>query len=383
MAPIPSSTGTIRSSTDESFNVAGDAVTVSFDAGSDTDRFLVASLIWYNGVAVTVSAPTYNGVTMTQFGAATSQGSGRKQSFYLVAPTTGTNNFVVDPSAGAVGAQPVIIELMCYSGVDQVTPFTDYVTNVGADASGQLDSTLTLTGSSGGLLWTSHSVQAAGVTSGAPTNFTERLDNIIDSGSSDIGSVAGEASDAASVASSVAWTGPFAINFMAHGARLAPVSVGPTIDTQPTAQTARLHGEPTTTATFTVAATTSGGALSYDWELETSVGGGVYTDLSDGSGATWSGQASASAVGTFTATTLSGRRVRCNVTDSNGTVTTNAVTLTVLNGPVLSASSGTTNGSGVSTLTITSDDPLTTNGEVYRVTIVAGSVTKRTYLRAT
>jgi hypothetical protein len=52
-------------------------------------------------------------------------------------------------------------------------------------------------------------------------------------------------------------------------------------------------------------------------------------------------------------------------------------------GPVLSAYAGTTNGSGVSTFTITSDDPLTTNGEVYRITLTAGSVTKRLYVRAT
>lgn len=52
-------------------------------------------------------------------------------------------------------------------------------------------------------------------------------------------------------------------------------------------------------------------------------------------------------------------------------------------GPVLSAESGTTNGSGVSTVTITSDDPQTTAGEVSRVTFVAGSVTKRIYVRAT
>lgn len=160
------------------------------------------------------------------------------------------------------------------------------------------------------------------------------------------------------------------------------ITSGPTINTQPTAQTARVNGDPTNTATFTVAATTSGGSLTYDWELETSVGGGSYSNLADGNGATWTGQAAASCVGTFTAKTLSGRRVRCNVTDSNGTTTTDAVTLTVLDGPVLSASTATTNGSGVCTVTMTSDDALTTNGEILLVTAsIGGTVVARTVVR--
>ena len=147
---------------------------------------------------------------------------------------------------------------------------------------------------------------------------------------------------------------------------------GPTIDTQPTAQIARINGEAAPTATFTVAATTSGGTLLYDWELEDGVASGVYANLADGDGATWTGQTAASCVGTFTAITLSGRRLRCNVTDDNGTVTTDAVALSVFAGPVTTASSSSTNGSGVGTLTYTSDDALTTNGECLLWTVVAG-----------
>ena len=85
----------------------------------------------------------------------------------------------------------------------------------------------------------------------------------------------------------------------------------------------------------------------------------------------WTGQTAASSVGTFTATTLTGRTVRCNVTDDNGTTTTNAVALTVLNGPVTTASSSSTNASGVGTLTYTSDDALTTNGECLLWTVTS------------
>ncbi len=156
-------------------------------------------------------------------------------------------------------------------------------------------------------------------------------------------------------------------------------AVGPTITTQPTAQTALLSNGGT--ATFTVAATSSGGSLTYDWELETSVGGGVYANVADGSGGTWTGQAAATLNGTFTATTLNGRRVRCNVTDDNGTTTTNAVTLTVKHGPTLSGS-GVTNGSGVATRTLVCDYVCGT-GEFIALTATAKGRTVRGSARST
>lgn len=170
---------------------------------------------------------------------------------------------------------------------------------------------------------------------------------------------------------------------MAGAVSFPYTNAGPTINTQPTAQTARLNGEPAPTATFTISATTSGGALSYQWEQESGVGTGSYSSVTNGSGVTWSGGTSATLTGTFTATTLTGRRIRCVVTDSNGSTTSTAVTLTVLTGPVLSAYSGTTNGSGVVSVNLTSDDPLTTNGEVYRITATARGQTWRVYVRTT
>ena len=116
---------------------------------------------------------------------------------------------------------------------------------------------------------------------------------------------------------------------------LIPAASGPTIDTQPVAGTVVLGEAEFASKTFTVAATTSGGSLSYDWELETSVGGGVYANLADGSGTTWTGQTAASCVATSTTTGITGRRVRCNVTDNNGTTTTSAVALTITQGNTL------------------------------------------------
>jgi hypothetical protein len=88
--------------------------------------------------------------------------------------------------------------------------------------------------------------------------------------------------------------------------------------------------------------------------LEDGVGSGVYANLANGNGATWTGQAAASCSATLTAKALSGRRVRCNVTDDNGTTTTNAVALTIWDGPQVTTFPA-TDGSGVSTATLTSD----------------------------
>jgi len=130
-----------------------------------------------------------------------------------------------------------------------------------------------------------------------------------------------------------------------------PLAAGPTITVQPVADTVILSNA--NTATFSVTATGTG-SLSYDWELEDGVGSGVYANLANGNGATWTGQASASCSATLTAKTLTGRRVRCNVTDDNGTTTTNAVALTIWDGPQVTTFPA-TNGSGVSTATLTSD----------------------------
>lgn len=152
-------------------------------------------------------------------------------------------------------------------------------------------------------------------------------------------------------------------------------AAGPTIDTQPQADVVLINGDATrASAAYSVTATGTG-TLTYQWQLEDSVGAGTYTNIASGSGATWSGGTSATLTGTFTAKTITGRKVRCNVTDDNGTTTTNAVLLTVYTGPVLSKSSGTTNASGVDTLTITSDYPNGV-GEFTVTTATARGITK-------
>ena len=91
-------------------------------------------------------------------------------------------------------------------------------------------------------------------------------------------------------------------------------AAGPTINTQPSSSTVTAPA----TATFTVAATTSGGALSYQWQRNS---------------ANISGANSASYTTPDTTVTggsaNSGDLYRCVVTDSNGSTTSSAATLTV------------------------------------------------------
>lgn len=91
---------------------------------------------------------------------------------------------------------------------------------------------------------------------------------------------------------------------------LRPATPSPTINTQP--QNATVYqGQ---TANFTVSATTSGGTLHYQWKDD---GSNVGTDSN-------SYTTAATVVGD------NGAQITCAVTDDNGTVTSNAATLTVI-----------------------------------------------------
>lgn len=116
---------------------------------------------------------------------------------------------------------------------------------------------------------------------------------------------------------------PGAVNSNAATLTVNAAPSGPTINTQPTSQTVTTPA----TATFTVAATTSGGALSYQWQRSTN-SGGSWSSVTTGTGGTTNSYTTA-------ATTVSGGNAnsgdqyRCAVSDSNGTTNSNAATLTV------------------------------------------------------
>lgn len=99
-------------------------------------------------------------------------------------------------------------------------------------------------------------------------------------------------------------------------------AAGPTINTQPADDTVNAGA----TATFNVVATAGSGSLSYQWEVLPS--GGSWGNVSGGSGAT---------TASYTTPTLSSAddsaQYRVIVTDSNGSTTSNAATLTVISPP--------------------------------------------------
>lgn len=257
MTPIPSATGTIRSTTDATFDAGGTAVTFSFDAGTDTDRFLKISISWDGASAHTIgdTSVTFNGVALTALGATTAQNNARKRTFGLIAPATGSHTVSVDPSTG-LGSEDAIIEVECFSGVDQTTPYDGYTVANAADASNPYESPLTVPGATGDLVTVSHMVRAASVTGGTATGFTERLDNV----ASNIGAVSGDQASAASVVTSVAWAGVFSIDYIAHGFNLNAASTGPVTGfvLDPESGTTNGSGVLTTTATSDDALTANG-----------------------------------------------------------------------------------------------------------------------------
>ncbi len=153
---------------------------------------------------------------------------------------------------------------------------------------------------------------------GTPSTFTSGdLSERIDSASLWLGdtlqAIAGASGNKAVTASNSGVYRGFLAAFNSEPA--APS--GPTINTHPSNQTVT---EPAT-ASFTVSATTSGGSLSYQWQVDTGSG---FANVSTGSGGTTSSYTTAA-----TDVTHSGYEYRCVVTDSNGSTNSNAATLTV------------------------------------------------------
>ncbi len=102
----------------------------------------------------------------------------------------------------------------------------------------------------------------------------------------------------------------------------APPS-GPTINTQPANQTVTQPGA----ATFSVVATASAGTLSYQWQRNPG-GVGSWADVTTGSGGTTASYTTG-ATSVTGGTDNNGDQYRCLVSDTNGTTTTSAATLTV------------------------------------------------------
>ena len=356
----------------------GDPNTVSLTVSAGTSRKAVA--VYLAEAARTFSAVTFNGNAMTEITGASIVHSATvpiaHMYYYDIPDNLDAGNYTVSFDLSSSTADDTVYAWQL-TGVATGAPEDADEVEVASSTSTTISRTLTTT---------TGAVVVAAVIDGDPTvtlswtaGVTERFegneanmttgcaDEVIVSG----GSTTVTATHSTNTGRKLLVTASFA------------AQSGPTINTQPTAVTTVLAGPVSNNpATFTTAATTSGGSLTYDWELETSVGGGVYANLADGNGATWTGQTSASCSATITATTLSGRRVRCNVTDDNGTTTTDAVALTIYAGTTI-AQPAATDGSGVATAVLTTDVADTANGPLKLITFTKGATVLRTTARKT
>lgn len=195
------------------------------DIGTGSNLFLTVTISWGENNVHTIEGVTWDGVALTAFGAQTTQNNNRRHSFYLVAPATGSRTLSVNPSTGGA-ASDAIVELRVHQDVDQDTPFDGYATNVGTDGSAPFDSTLTIVSEAGDLVCVSHAVVASGgnPTGAAATNYTEKLDNALNT----LGVQSGDADGAASVATTATWSigAGFSIAFNVHGWNLNAAAGG-------------------------------------------------------------------------------------------------------------------------------------------------------------
>lgn len=176
-------------------------------------------------------------------------------------------------------------------------------TNFTVGANGTITGTLTVTPSDGGDGGT-FSPTSVAISSGTPTaTFTYTPANV------------GAPTATVSVTNDGGLTNPAGIDYTATAA-----PTGPTIDTQPSNQTAA-EGAP---ASFSVAATTSGGTLLYQWMLD-----GV--DITDGGA--YSGATTSTLTIDPTTLAMNGDLLSVDVTDDNGTTTSSAASLTVTGSP--------------------------------------------------
>lgn len=192
------------------------------------------------------------------------------------------------------------------------------------------------------------------------------------------GTEASFVADDTSAAPVCSWTGAANCALASIVLEDAAAPAGPTIDTQPVADTGLINGDPARRTTVYVceASTADGGGITaLDWFEDTDAisDGGIYDIVTTGLGT-----ASATSTLTITRTVKTGTPFSMNAraTDAAGGTDSDAVNDTWYTGPVLSSSSGTTDGSGVSTVGIVSDYA-NADGEFTVVTATAGAVTKQ------
>ena len=162
-------------SVDASFTSDGTAVTFAFDSSSASERVVMGVAVWHNASAHTMadSAVTYNSVALTPFGATIAAGATSQRWYYLPGPAADSNTFSFDPSTGTATLNAVLTA-QCYSGVDQTTPQDGYASTSGTSTA----AAVTVVSAAGDMPVIVAGCRALSPTASAPTNYTERFDNV-------------------------------------------------------------------------------------------------------------------------------------------------------------------------------------------------------------
>lgn len=391
--------------TGASFDAAGAVVDTTINIG--TCDFLIVSVSWGQNNGHTISAVTWDqggtNQSMTALGVQTTTGTAlRKHSFYRTSPTNGNLVLRVDPSTGAGSTTELVIDWESFTGVDVGgTPFDGYVTATATDGSAPFTSDLTVTSATDDMVWVSHATRASGgdPSAVAPTNYTERHETL----DGPLAVSSGDAAGAASVATTATFTSAgFSLLMNAHGVNLNAAATGATAAVTGTLNSATrtqadvVAGGRTIIITLTgdtfVASGATFDAIRADiiagLDAATSPATGWNTLVRDTLAVTTVVRTSSTVV----TITLPAIPLYAITADEVITVTvpasaltlaapvTATPTITVHEGAVLSAYSGTTDGSGVATTTLTSDQ---SGVRVKTTAYVDGVVVGRTTTRPT
>lgn len=248
-------------------------------------------------------AVSFDGVALTklldvQTGAGV---GGRLGLFYLTSPATGAKTFSYAFTLAGGGNDSAMCGVTTFSGANLSTPFPQQPTGSGSDATPTITLTavasgnLSLAGAGGG---TSMSGQTQTLSWAKNVNDNTSLGNSRCSRSASTGSV----THSFTMGGSDTW--------LTVAVEIASAAV-PVINTQPVGQACYV-GQ---TAVFTIAATTSGGTLHYQWKKN---GSNVGSDQNS-----------------YTTPTAvladNGSTIQCVVTDDNGSTTSDTVLWNVMN----------------------------------------------------
>lgn len=275
-------------------------INFSYTVGAGTNRLLMFGAL----SGSVINSASYNSVSMTQVA---SMNGGNVKAFALTGPASGSNTLSVTLSAYDI----LRWRADDFTDVDQTTPTGTAVTNSGTSTA---PTTGSVAISGGGAVWgyanhlySSALTATAGTLAGAST-----------------GTGTSWASSYRTTTGALSWSASQSASWVAIGVPLVSATVAaPTITVQPSNQTATAGN----TAAFGVTATSSGGALSYQWQRSVN-SGGSWSNVTTGTGGT-------SASYTTATTTVSGGNAnngdqyRVIVTDSNGSTTSSAASLTV------------------------------------------------------